>query len=65
MSPYQDLGVEAQRSYTHAAFNDKTEREHTRNFFELLPQVSCERNTSSPEKTTSSVLFVIVDAEYY
>ena len=51
MSPFQDLGVfvhnnpeaEAQRSYAHAALNDKTEREHARNSCGLLVQCYCEQ----------------------
>ena len=54
MSSFQDLGVfrpldnpkaEAQRIYAHAALNYKTEREHARNFFGLLPQRYCEGKT--------------------
>ena len=44
MSYFKDLGffvqnnpeVEAQRSYAHAALNDKTEKEHARNAFGRL-----------------------------
>ena len=39
------LSHEAQRSYAYSALNDKTEREHARNSFGLLPQGFCERKT--------------------
>ena len=37
--------AEAQRSYAHAALNDKTEGEYARNSFRFLPQGYCERKT--------------------
>ena len=48
---FQDFGyfihknpeAEAQRSYAHDVLNEKTEREHARNKFELLPQGYCEQ----------------------
>ena len=51
MSSSQDLWVfrshnpeaKAQRSYAHAALNDKTDREYARNSFGPLPQGYCER----------------------
>ena len=42
----------------HAALNYKTEKEHARNSFGFLPH--CERKTLNLEKTTSSVLSVLL-----
>ena len=66
MSSFQDLGVfvhinpeaEAQRSYAHAAFNNKTERE-----LRVTPLGLCvivNENPLNLEQTTSNVLSVSV-----
>ena len=47
-------------SFAHAELNDKTEREHVRNSFGLLPQGYCERKTLNLETMTSSVLSVLL-----
>ena len=68
MSSFQDFGVfihnnheaEAQRSYVHVALNYNIESENARNSFELLPQGYCERKPLNLEKTTSSVLSVLL-----
>ena len=52
--------AEAQRSCAHAALNDKTEREHARNYFGFLPQGYCEQKTLFLEETTTSVLSVLL-----
>ena len=49
-----------QRSYGQAVLNYTTEREQPRNSFELLTQSYCERKPLNLEKTTSSVLSVIL-----
>ena len=53
VSSFQDLEIfrsqnsdaASQRSYAHAALNDKIERKHARKTFGLLPQGYCERKT--------------------
>ena len=59
--------AEAQRSCAHAALNDKTEREHARNYFGFLPQGYCEQKTLHLEKTTSRVhsVFLLICVKYY
>ena len=42
---HNNFEAEVQRSYAHAALNHKTEREHARNSFGLLPQGYCELKT--------------------
>ena len=40
--------------------NDKTKRGHARNSFRPLPQGYCDRKTLNIEKTTSSVISVLL-----
>ena len=47
-------------SFAQAALNFKTEREHARNAFGLLPQGYCKRKPPKFEKTTSNVLSVLL-----
>ena len=57
---YCNLIITTQRSSTQAALNYKAEKEHARNSFGLVPQGHCERTPLILEKTTSSVLFVLL-----
>ena len=49
-----------QRSYVKAALNYKTEREHARNSSGPMSQDYCKRKPLNLEKTTSSVLSVLL-----
>ena len=48
---------EAQRSYAHAALNDKTEKELARNSFGLLPQGYCDPKNPSILKRRHLVFY--------
>ena len=57
---FTDPEAEAQRSHAHALSRSCNSTRHTLNFFEPLPQGYCERKTPNLEKTTSSVLSVLL-----
>ena len=66
MSSFKDIGfffvhnnleAEAQRS---SKLNDKTKIEHVHTSFGLLPEGYCEQKPVNVEKTTSSVLSVLL-----